>query len=549
MPLTQDQNIALDNILNFIYEPINSKTDVAGILQAAAGCGKTFLTKLIADKVNGTHRIAGVSPTHKARKILNNFLNKNRLIEIKTMTIASMLNKMRGHSYIGTKNYTKGVTSKMHLFDLFLIDEASMITDSDVDCIINYAFQYKRKVLFIGDKFQIPNPSQKYICKNGMATKRDSIAFSLPHKFELTTNVRQKENNPIINLYNEFRDSISELREPNITRKNKISSNGEQGVCFYTDCDSWLKKFHELYTNWGPDKHNIRMIAYTNATVRANNLAIRRLFKRGPIPEVGEILMGYNNLGWPEPIIENSQDYYVTNVKNTTTYRVILDTIGFENIVGNIITIKETDSNIENNIFMLDISNIANQKLLINLVEKADKVNKKQSTTTDFKNYCALKNQLVFMENVYKYNGKILGEIEFKTTNPLLFKSVKDVIEDTDDGNRNILDNKLSVEINDKYGDIISERLQDDKPVSGTERICDKYCVIEKDIDYGSCITAHKSQGSSFTTVFVDEKDFEKMQNHWSFDLDCKINSVKEKNQLKYVSFTRPSNFAHVLHL
>ncbi|PWG68587.1 hypothetical protein DF186_24840, partial [Enterococcus hirae] len=75
-------------------------------------------------------------------------------------------------------------------FDLFLVDEASMITDNDVNLIMNYALQYKKKVLFIGDKCQIPNPSQKYICKNEIATKRDSIAFDIPNKFKLTTIVR-----------------------------------------------------------------------------------------------------------------------------------------------------------------------------------------------------------------------------------------------------------------------------------------------------------------------------------------------------------------------
>ena len=101
--------------------------------------------------------------------------------------------------------------------------------------------------------------------------------------------------------------------------------------------------------------------------------------------------------------------------------------------------------------------------------------------------------------------------------------------------------------ISEKYGEIITERIQDDKPISGTEQICDKFCVIEKDIDYGICITSHKSQGSSFKTVFIDESDFDKLQDSWSYDLDCKINAIKEKNQLKYVAFTRPSNFAHIL--
>ena len=127
-----------------------------------------------------------------------------------------------------------------------------------------------------------------------------------------------------------------------------------------------------------------------------------------------------------------------------------------------------------------------------------------------------------------------------------MFSSIKDLIDDTGDGERTILDNKMSRDINSKYSSLLSDRIQDDKPLTGTERLCDRYCVIEKDLDYGVCITSHKSQGSNFTTVFVDEADFDKLHDYWSFKLDCEVKATKERNQLKYVSFTRPTTCAHV---
>ena len=343
MKLTPDQQVALDSIIEFIYKPVKERDDVAGILYAAAGCGKTFLTRVIVNKVRGSHRIAGVAPTHKARKVLDGFLNKDTLLKVKTLTIASLLNTMRTHSYIGTKNYARGADSKMHLFDLFLIDEASMITDNDVELIISYALEFKRKVLFIGDKFQIPNPSQKYKCTNGIATKRDSIAFDLPHQFGLTTNVRQTENNPIVDLYTEFRDSIAECREPDIEHKSNMCEG--HGVKFYTKQQKWYDAIQDVYLNLQSDLHSVRILAYTNDTVRSHNMMVRRLFKRGPKPEVGEILMGYNNLGWPVKSIENSQDYYVVEVVHTTLHTVMPEaTNTYRRVVGDIITIKETDS-------------------------------------------------------------------------------------------------------------------------------------------------------------------------------------------------------------
>jgi hypothetical protein len=542
--LTPDQQSALDGIINFIYnDPEN-----CAVLYAAAGCGKTFLTQVIANKVRGTHRVAGVAPTHKARKVLDKFLNKGSLIKIKTLTVASLLNTMRGHSYIGTKRYERGQDTKMTLFDLFLIDEASMITDTDVDLIMNYAVEFKRKILFIGDKYQIPNPSQKYKLNNGIATKRDSKAFELTKSFELTTIVRQREGNPIVNVYKEIRDAINEGREPEYEYKTNVVNNC--GVQFYNKQDEWYAKIKNVFLILTENKeplHLTRIIAYTNENVKNHNLMIRRLYKRGQGPEIGELLMGYANIGWPVPVIENGQDYYVQDVIHTTIHTVPgAGSLAFKRLVGDLVTLTEPDDEKGRTVFVPDISAAENNELLQELIERGELVNRNRSTKNDFKRYAEIKNKLVFMENVYKFNGEILGEEQFRGSNPLLFKSVEDVIEDKDEGDRNILENDLVNDIIKKYGNILTTRADDDKPLTKSERLCDRYCVIEKDLDYGYCITAHKSQGSNFKRVFIDEVDFDKIKSHWSYAFDCKIDGSKERNQLKYVAFTRPSDIAHV---
>jgi len=59
--------------------------------------------------------------------------------------------------------------------------------------------------------------------------------------------------------------------------------------------------------------------------------------------------------------------------------------------------------------------------------------------------------------------------------------------------------------------------------------------VIVKDLDYGYAITGHKSQGSTYSHVFVMEND---INENWV---------LKERNQIKYVALTRPSMTATVL--
>jgi len=59
--------------------------------------------------------------------------------------------------------------------------------------------------------------------------------------------------------------------------------------------------------------------------------------------------------------------------------------------------------------------------------------------------------------------------------------------------------------------------------------------IIVKDMDYGYCLTAHKSQGSTYTHAFVMEND---INQNWL---------IKERNQIKYVALTRPTTTATVL--
>lgn len=558
MELTPDQQNALTGILEFVRCPVDwdntEPTACASVLFSAAGCGKSYLTRIIAQKVKSTHRLVGVAPTHKARKVLDAFINGESLLKIKTMTIASLLSKLRHHSYIATKNYSGGSDTKIQNYDLFIIDEASMITDKDANTIMYYAHQYKRKVIFIGDNYQIPNPSQQYQLDKTTKIyyKKDCLVFNLPIQFELITNVRQGEN-PIIDIYTEYRNAIKEKREANIIRKKKIKN--DKGVYFYTNSEKWQNVIFNDFKQIDIDIiDTIRIIAYTNNTVRNHNMAIRKLFNRGTLPEKGELLMGYNNLGWPVPIIENSQDYYVTKVVETQNWKVIAETGSgtYSNLVGSLITILATSQDsIANTVFMPDISASENQKMLLDLVKRAEKVNSICSSKEDFKTYCRLKNKLVFMENIYKYNGEIISESQFKTGHPLLFKSVKEVINDTNDGDgdRLVIDNKLCKELKGKYGEeLLADRICDDKPLSESERLSDKYCVIEKDIDFGYCITAHKSQGSNYNTVYVDEADFDKMTDHWNHYLNGIVGGVKEKNQLKYVACTRPTDKAHIFY-
>ena len=527
---TPDQLEAKKKILEFIKSENHSI-----VLSGAAGTGKSSLTRSIVDDIRVSYVIAGVAPTHKARKVLDRFLNSSSFLTVKTLTVASLLNKLRAHSYIGTKNYKKGVDTKINNFDIFFIDEVSMITDEDYYSIIHFAEMFKKKIVFIGDRYQIPNPSQKYAKnKDGTYSKKDSVAFE-SNCIELKTIVRQINTNPLIGIYMKIRDAIINDTPVIIPRDFNC----------YSDSSKFYDRMKEIFTKLERDKlHMTRILAYTNEAVKNHNKNIRNILNiDSKTPVKGELLMGYNTIGWPEPIIENSQDYYVVNISEVNNYTIET----FTKLVGYILVLCEVESDSISSVFMPDICSVNNKELLTELVNRSEKVNKKYSTKDDFKRYMTMKNKMVFMESIYKFKNEIISEQQFRLTHPLLFRSVTEAINEKND-EREIANNKLTLDLEFYYPGLLEKRYEDDKPLIEIERLSDSFQILEKDVDYGYAITVHKSQASSFDTVFIDEADIEKIKDCWSYKLDALIRGRKEQNQLKYVAYTRARNNAIVLY-
>lgn len=545
MQLTEHQQQAFDAIITHL------RTDRIVLLQGSAGTGKTTLTKYIADYFYdaGNIAICAIAPTHKARRVITAVLNQDAIIPITSFTIASALSKIREHSNIGTKLYGQANLKKLSSFDLFLIDEVSMISDEDMRVVLGYVRATGKMALLIGDNNQIPCPSAGFRRCGGSIEKADNYVFGeaaeedqTGHKEVLSEVVRQAKDSPIIKLATYIRENINaDIPLPTFAHPYVIPY------------EAIYAKYAEYVGSGGHDPAMSRVIAYTNAAVRTHNLEIRRMLHPDADAPfiVGDVLMGYATTG-PNDVVENGQDYLVSAVNVTAGYKVG----EYAGLCGWFIDLQICGTGGDgylpqtiSNLFFINIYKSANKAYINELIRRAQQVNAPRSTGKDWQKYKELKTPVMFIDDIYKYSavsgpaqdqrqGKIFTDTTFRETHPLLFTNIAELV-DFATGTKRA--SQLLSRIEKEYIGLIESRIEDaeTKRLNDSEQLADAYKVIERDIYYGYAITAHKSQGSTYDNVIVDEGDFNKLVNRWNNKHGCMESRVREKNQLRYVAYTR----------
>ena len=416
--LTNDQDKAFTRVKSFFKDEDNP----AIVIMGSAGTGKTTLMRYIVDYILDNHvgSIAAVAPTHKARRVLEKMLNTDRFLAIPSFTVASILGKIREHTYIGSHKYTSGSKQKMDKFDCFILDEVSMVGDKDLEEIIDYICSCDKKLILVGDQCQIPSPAQKLVRDGSICYKPDSVAFNIANLCQLHNIVRQASDSVIIKVASYLRDHLND----DVSLRDILTS-------IDVDPRSIILTHKEAYDEFNEDwvkGLDTRIIAYTNAAVRSHNVRIRTDLKISDKMLVeDELLTGYNNVGWPVPVIENGTDYKVLSIQPTTKHIIH----GYAGLTGDLVDLVDVvdTTNISRKLFFINVRHSSNSAFMSEFVKRAERVNRRNSTKNAYRKYCQLKNRAIFLEDVYKYGGKIMTETDFRQNQPLLFIKVADVID------------------------------------------------------------------------------------------------------------------------
>ena len=452
---TNDQLNAKYRILDWLNNTVKGNNFF--VLEGAAGTGKTTLLKDIIRSCN-KHNIIATAPTHKAVHVIATIIN------IKTATIHKLLGLRLSYNInkVSDKNFEQVNEPKIKEYNFVIIDESSMIPKQLELLIVKEANFYNVKILFLGDKYQLPAVDNNSIFLN-----------NYKNKFSLNEIVRQSEDNPLINLLSILRNDIKTgtfnfLKEIKLHNKVITNDKGYEVVKKQDFIDKLL--FYYKSNDFSKDINYCKYLAYTNDNINIWNKFIRnKITISDSIIDVNDYLLGYENIidEYNDLIITNSEDYYIKYITE----------ININNIDGYNVTIVENYSKKESTIFLVNHLNpsfntfIDYSTNLINMAKTSYGIQRK----TNWRNYYDFKNKYILMIDI------ILNEYGNKDT-------------------------------------------------------------IKKSIDYGYCMTTHKSQGSTYNKIFINMLNILYPNQNVNYN----TNILK---RLLYVALSRTKENAYILNL
>jgi exodeoxyribonuclease-5 len=258
---SQDQLDAVDGICNELVNSAPNEEHAIAVLTGSAGTGKTTVVREIINKINVDSPLTTIelcATTHRAATVLQDIAGA-------PVTTGHALFKLRPN----LTKYGKEVLTNAGICDIpngsvVIIDESSMIGNQFLKAIVDIVKKRALKLLFVGDPFQLPPPTD--IC---------SIFDGSLYTFKLTTVHRQSAGNPVLEKANEFREYIEGIRNTEPTLETNINSKGE-GIHVLPHSE-FVTKFVQKYIDYATGAEvDIPLCTYTNESAINYNSMVRK---------------------------------------------------------------------------------------------------------------------------------------------------------------------------------------------------------------------------------------------------------------------------------
>jgi len=302
--LTKHQEEKFDEVVELV-----SSKERRILLMGNAGVGKTWLLNVIVDhftKDTYPNKILCSAPTHKALRVIR---DKVSVKGIKFSTIHSALHyKGITDRYTGEKVFVSVPNMDyppLKGIKYWIIDESSMLPTKLYTNLIEASKEYKVKVLFVGDAYQLAPVNEKI-----------SKVFTSTKVTRLDTIVRQKDTNPALKLITMAREDVKNGTNNFI---NFLIANKDNDLVEITNNEGFkIYRDKALFRDTCASSFNrdidIKYMAWTNDNVSSWNRAIKDVVNPSQaFVDVGDVVVGYNTI--------HNNDVNV-HLENSLTYRI-----------------------------------------------------------------------------------------------------------------------------------------------------------------------------------------------------------------------------------
>ena len=404
LTFTKDQRTAYDGLMEFINAPYDEK-DYKRALVGPAGTGKTYLIKALIENCKYSYSVIGLAaPTHKACRILRENIGVSG---VKVNTLQSDLGLRLNFDIdkfdLANPPFDPKGRIKIGDFNIYIIDEASMISNGLSIFLEKICKSNKCKIIYIGDSFQLAPVNEKY-----------SSALKNIKTYTLTQIVRQEDDNPVRYLLDllrydvehktfKFLEHISRFRE-------KFDDDFIKG---YKVCSR--SQFADIvYTNFSDEEltRNVdfcKIVAYTNMAVSKWNKFVRNSIidqAETSVLTKNDLIISYVTLvnEFNDTLIINSEDYIINDIVNYVhpKYELKGFLVRFTAIHGGKTVTPLFVLDHRDNFTMQKFIKISND--LINAAKTASRVNRAQC----WKEYYSFKEQCLLLTNVINGRGELL---------------------------------------------------------------------------------------------------------------------------------------------
>lgn len=371
-------------------------------LKGYAGTGKTYLLKhfinVIVDK-----SFTITAPTHKALRVLEQHVN------VKGKTLQSLHGLKPNTDLVNfdvdSLNFDTIGAPKMQNYSLIIIDESSMINTDLFELNRRRSKEYGVKVLYVGDDLQLPPVKES----------ESQVFNNVSTIIELDTIIRQKEDNPLLHLFELLRNDIREGKSDCLTyltnNRNGIVNDKGYKVLNLTEAKHIILDYfscEEFFNNID----YVRSTAYTNVSTNSwNNYIRENIFEtHGENVIIDDLITSYKTLVDDNnaPIITNSEDYIIDQIRPyRNEYRLDVNCV----ILKSTYNLKKTE--------MLQVLNTKDPENIMKYINLLTLLRRKAIATGGKKGWYPFhrfKNQILCMTDVEIDGKKITRELDYGYT-------------------------------------------------------------------------------------------------------------------------------------